>query len=165
MIISRRLLLLPVLLFSILPGGCRGPVREGEALSYGQGSFRSSFLPRFSLGKTGTHEFQVSNLQSRSFPSRLRIYGRGGSYAGHPRLDTFDSARVKVEVLENSSRKVLASKVFRLNTTQYVKNGEHDQWFWFGKEPHLEFKSSYRVRVTVLAPSRREHDEARVMLR
>lgn len=157
----------PVLaIFLLLPlSACQTPVQEGDAVSYGQGDFRSSFLPRFPLGKTGSYVFRVANLQSRSFPARIRIYGRTGAYSYGPRADTFSGARLRVEVLDDSSRRVLAAKTFRLNTARFVKEGEHDQFFWSRSEPNLEYRKNYRVRVTVLTPSDREWDEARVMLR
>ncbi|MDF1656288.1 MAG: hypothetical protein P1U58_01680 [Verrucomicrobiales bacterium] len=145
--------------------GCQTPAIEGEAVSYGQGSFRSSFLPKFSIGETGTHEFQVSGLQSRSFPHKVRIHSRWGGRGAEYRPNSFDRARLKVEVLDDSSRRVLASKVFRLNTVRYVNDGAHDQFFWGPKEPKLDFRKSYRVRITVITPSSRRFDEAQIMLR
>lgn len=86
MVIPRRFPPAFAVLFGPLLSGCQSPVQEGNSVSYGQGSFYSSFLLWFPLGKTGTDEFRVSNFISRSCPTRLKIYGRGGSCSGHLRI-------------------------------------------------------------------------------
>jgi len=122
-------------------------------------------LPEFPLGRTGSHEFLVEGLGSRAFPYKLDIEttrANGSSY--HPRTP-FESAVLRVEILDANNQRVLDSKTFRPTTWHHTGEGEFEQIFWNQGQPRVAFRSSYRIRVTVLKPSWREWDKASLVLR
>lgn len=137
---------------------------RGDASTSGSGAFQTTKLPRFSLGRTGTHQWAVTGLKDRAFPYKLRIYtSRAGSpYSSHT---TFDDAVVKVELLDHSSRRVLRSKTFDLGSWRGAGDAKYDLYFWSSDNFPMATRDSYRVRVTVLEPSRRGRDMAQVYMR
>ncbi len=137
---------------------------RGDASTSGSGAFRTTTLPKFSLGLTGTHEWAVTGLDERAFPYKLRIYtSRAGTT--YNLNTTFDDAVVKVELLDESSRKVLRTKTFDLGNWRGAGDAKYDLYFWSSDHFPMATRESYRVRVSVLKPSRRGRDMGRIYMR
>lgn len=137
---------------------------RGDASTSGSGAFRTTTLPKFSLGRTGTHEWAVTGLKERAFPYKLRIYtSRAGSTWSLN--TTFDDAVVKVDLLDGSSRKVLRTKTFDLGAWRGAGDAKYDLYFWSSDHFPMATRDSYRVRVTVLNPSRRGRDLGQIYMR
>lgn len=156
--------MVPLFLASFLALGCTSSSPRGEAITYGQGNFKTTKLPFFSIGTPTTQEFTVSGLKERAYPYKVRIETRKGP-SDYIASTPFETARLKVEILDYSSRAVLATKTFRLNTWRRTGEGEFDQYFWAKGQPAIGFRERYRVRVTVVETSIREWDKARFYLR
>jgi len=76
----------------------------------------------------------------------------------------FERARIRVEILSNGG-KTLAGTTFRPTTWRVAGQGEFEQYFWGPNQPSLPFMESYQVRVSVIEPSKRARDRARIILR
>lgn len=163
--ILMRIGLSAIIAFCVVLSSCTlTPVEQGDAISTGSGGFRSTKLPVFPIGKPGVHEFRVSGLKDRQFPYSMRYFTQRSTGSDWYVATPFEDSVIRVEVLSNSG-KVLAKTVVRPKTWRFAREGEFEKIFWSPREPNLDFLSSYRVRVTVLVPSDREWDKARLLLR
>jgi len=164
-----RLCLVLFALTVVLVAGCVSSSMRGDALTYGQGQLRTTKLPKFSVGRTGTHVFAVSGLSEAIYPYKVRFFTRASASAYFYHTP-FEDARLRVEVLDDGSGRVLASTTFSGRRWRHegeagVGTEQFDVHFWGRGQPSLDQRERYRVRVTVLEPSDRRQDVARIFLR
>ena len=160
-----RLSVLALTLSAFLLGACSQTVSSrGDAATRGSGQFRTTKLPVFPIGSTGTHEFRVSGLQERQFPFKLRFFTTRANGSELILNTPFEDSIIRVEIISDSGT-VLHRKTVRPTTWRHTGEGEFDQYFQNRGEPALDYLASYRVRVTVVKPSSREWDKAQLYLR
>ncbi len=146
-----------------LLGSCMKTTQRGDARQTGPASkFGLLLLPEFPIGHTGVHTFEVRDLERPAFPSKVRILTKRSQPTGLPDYRDWEDTLFKVEVVSNG--KVIRSHQFRPKRWRQLELGEFEHIF------APETKStvgplSYSVRVTVLDPSDREWDDARLVLR
>ncbi|MCB1229583.1 MAG: hypothetical protein KDN19_04925 [Verrucomicrobiae bacterium] len=149
--------------------GCasRAPVSHGDATRYGEtgGALTNFFTRRFSIGERGRHEFEITGLTGKAYPSKLHIFTKRSDPSGWRGYEEWEEAVLRVEILDYESRSVLASKTFSPKPHRQLLEGEYEHIFYGRGEPSLGFRERYRIRVTVLKPSPRQWDEARLELR
>ncbi|MDF1738113.1 MAG: hypothetical protein P1U86_03045 [Verrucomicrobiales bacterium] len=154
------------LLFSCLfVSGCSQSISpRGDATTRGSGQLRTTKLPVFPIGSTGTHEFRVSGLEVRQFPFKFRFFTTRANGSELILNTPFEDSVIRVEIVSDSGS-ILAGKTVRPTTWRHTGQGEFEQYFWGRGEPALDYLACYKVRVTVLKPSSREWDKAQLYLR
>lgn len=133
-------------------------------MTRGSGQLRTTKLPVFPIGTTGTHEFRVSGLEERQYPFKIRFFTTRANGSELILNTPFENSVIRVEIVSDSGT-TLAAKTVRPTTWRHTGQGEFEQYFQGRNEPALDFLPRYKVRVTVLKPSSREWDKAQLFLR
>jgi len=131
-------------------------------LASAQAGKRTEYLPKFSLGETSQYVFEVNTPGRHMYPHWLYIDTRD-SRSYRP-VTWFESAKVKMEILDANSKQVLRTRFIDMRAWRIVDSDELRVPLWGMKESAAFNNSNYLIRVTVMKPSLRQYDKARVQL-
>ncbi len=122
----------------------------------------TKYLPKFSIGQPGTFVFEVDTPGEVLYPHWLYIDTRE-SRSYRP-VTWFENATIKVEILDPKSQKVLKSRFLEMRAWRIVDSDELRVPMWGMRERDSFVSSHYLIRLTVMKPSSRRFDKARVQL-
>ncbi len=120
------------------------------------------YLPPFPIGEPGVFSFVVESPSQPLYPHWLYIKTRQ-SRTCHP-VVWFEDAVLHFDIRDLSSGKFLASRTLPLQRFRTVDGDEYRVLIWGRHQSDLFAWGSYEIRVTVISPSGRRFDKARIQL-
>ena len=157
-----------ILLMGLAAGllmSCEQPA--GDAVAHvgptiGKRRHDTLFLPEFPIGITFQHEYTIQH-DIPTFPHELHYLTR--EEVGDWYYTPWDRSRVRVTVLTMDG-KTIASKTVIPQSWRFVEPGHYQHYIWTNREARqtLPKLNDYKVRVEVLAVSRRKWDHGKIFV-